>query len=62
MVLPEMLEYFSPEQAARYLALLREKCGWLREQRRENKVWEWFGGANLLVTGRKRDLSWINWL
>ena len=62
MALPEMTGYFSPEQAERYVALLREKCGWLREHRQENKVWEWSGGANLLVTGRKRDLTWINWL
>ena len=62
MALPEMHGYFSPEQAERYVALLREKCSWLREHRQENKVWEWSGGANLLVTGRKRDLTWINWL
>ena len=44
------------------VALLREKCSWLREHRQENKVWEWSGGANLLVTGQKRNLTWINWL
>lgn len=49
--LPEMRELFSKEQAERFLCLLEEKCAWLRGNLKDNSVWEWSGGANLLVTG-----------
>ncbi len=49
--LPEMQELFSKEQAKRFLCLLEEKCAWLRRNLKDNSVWEWNGGANLLLTG-----------
>jgi ubiquinone/menaquinone biosynthesis C-methylase UbiE len=53
MELPEMLEMFSHEQAARYRELLDQKCGFLRSDLTENRIWDWRGNVNLLVTGRK---------
>ena len=53
MALPEMRERFTEEEAAEYRRLIREKCDWRRKNLDENTVWEWLGGANLLVTGRK---------
>jgi hypothetical protein len=51
MELPEMLELISPEQAARYRELVDRKCSFLRSDLTENRIWEWRGTANLLVTG-----------
>ena len=51
MALPEMRENFTEAEAARYRELLDEKCAWLRAHPDENEVWEWQGGANLLITG-----------
>lgn len=51
MALPEMQENFTEEDAARYLELLDEKCAFLRAHPDENGIWEWSGGANLLITG-----------
>lgn len=52
MELPEMTEMFSHEQAARYRDLLDRKCDFLRSDLSENRIWDWRGNANLLVTGR----------
>lgn len=49
--LPEMERYFSGADAARFLELLEEKCAWLEANADENAVWDWDGGANLLITG-----------
>ena len=51
MALPEMKEYFTEADAARYHELLDEKCAWLRTHTDENEIWDWSGGANLLITG-----------
>ncbi len=53
MALPEMAAYFTKEEAEEYRRLIREKCDWRRKNLQENTVWEWMGGCNLLVTGRK---------
>ena len=53
MTLPQMQSLFSSANAARFRTLMQEKCNWLRSHLQENAVWEWYGGANLLVTGRK---------
>ena len=53
MELSQMNALFTQEQAQRYRDLLQEKCAWLRSHLQENSVWEWSGGANLLVTGYK---------
>ena len=51
MELPEMQELFSPEQAARYRELVDQKCSFLRSDLTENRIWDWRGNTNLLVTG-----------
>ena len=51
MGLPEMERYFSRAEAAGYLELLAQKCAWLRANLDENAIWDWNGGANLLLTG-----------
>ena len=51
MELSEMQELVTEEQAARYKDLLRQKCDFLRSDLTENRIWEWSGGANMLVTG-----------
>ena len=55
MELREMQELVSREKAERYRMLLKEKCKWLRSHLQENTIWEWSGGANLLVTGYKPE-------
>lgn len=52
MEFPEMQELFSRAKADRYKELVREKCAYYLERPEENSVWEYVGGANLLVTGR----------
>lgn len=51
--LPQMHTLISEEDAARYMALVEEKCAWLSAHTEENTVWEWYGNANVLITGRK---------
>lgn len=51
MELPEMEAHFSEEDAARFMALLDEKCAWLEANTDENTIWDWNGGTNLLLTG-----------
>ena len=51
MKLPEMQASFSLDDAAQLRMLLEEKCSWLRVHPEENTVWDWYGGANLLLTG-----------
>ena len=51
MELPQMRALFTEEQAARYKELVTLKCDYLRTNIHENAIWEWMGGANLLVTG-----------
>ncbi len=53
MELPEMSEMFSPEEAVRYRELLDRKCDFLLSDLTENRIWDWRGNANLLVTGIK---------
>lgn len=49
--LPEGVKVLPRETAERYLELVREKCKYYREHPEENAIWEFQGGANLLVTG-----------
>ena len=49
--LPEMKKYCTEEEALRFRNLLREKCMYLRENTEENRIWDWQGGANILLTG-----------
>ncbi len=52
MRLEEMKTLFSAEEAARYRALVEEKCAWLSAHPEENGIWDWQGNANVLITGR----------
>ena len=49
--LDEAKRWLTEAEAAEYLALLEEKRNVLLGGIGENAVWEWQGGANLLVTG-----------
>lgn len=51
MELPEMPELFSREKADRYSELLDRKCDFLKSDLTENRIWDWRGNANLIVTG-----------
>ncbi len=53
MKLPKMTDFFSTEDALRYKELLKKKCDYLRENAGENSIWEWDGGANMLIRGIK---------
>ena len=55
MELPQMKPHFCAAQAERYEELLNEKCRFLRSDLDENRIWEWTGGANVLITGRTKD-------
>lgn len=58
MQLPAMKEYVTEEDAELFRSLIREKCAWHRADLDENSIWEWEGGASVLVTGifeGKRD-------
>ncbi|MCD8348352.1 MAG: methyltransferase domain-containing protein [Lachnospiraceae bacterium] len=46
-------ELFSREDAERYLELLDEKRAYYRSHPDENQIWEWNGGANVQVFGKK---------
>lgn len=51
MRLDEARALFSSDDAERYLALLDEKTRFLLDHLDDNGIWEWNGGANVLVTG-----------
>lgn len=53
--LPNIGELLSVEKAERYKELVREKCAYYRANPNENAIWEWYGGANILLTGDKGD-------
>lgn len=46
-------KYLTKDEAALYLSLLHYKCEYYRKHPEENSIWEWSGGANLLVSGVK---------
>lgn len=51
MELEEVWDYISREECERYLELLSAKRDFLLVNNGENRIWEWYGGANVLVTG-----------
>lgn len=53
MELEETEKYFSSDDCDRYLRLLLAKRDFLLRNIGENLIWEWQGGANVLVVGEK---------
>lgn len=51
MELPRFRSCVNDEELIRYQTLLTEKCGYLRNETQENRIWDWTGGANVLLTG-----------
>ena len=50
---PEAREMLSREEGETFCGLLEQKRDYLLAHLRDNRVWEWEGGASLLLTGRK---------
>ncbi|GAB6181624.1 hypothetical protein JCM14036_29430 [Desulfotomaculum defluvii] len=55
MELEETGKYISSEECDQYLSLLLTKRDYLLQNIGENLIWEWHGGANVLVTGEKQQ-------
>lgn len=53
MELDEAQHYISVETKKRYLELLQKRRKTLLNDIEENKIWEWIGGAQLLMCGQK---------
>lgn len=51
--LEEARALFSKEEAEHYLNLLREKRKYYQTHPDENRIWEWNGGANVLISGKR---------
>lgn len=51
MELEEIWTYLSRDDCEEYLQLLLAKRNFLLGNVGENRIWEWYGGANVLVTG-----------
>ena len=54
MKMEEARNLFSTEDAEQYLHLMEEKRRFYETHPDENEIWEWHGGANVLITGKKR--------
>ncbi|MEG6520677.1 class I SAM-dependent methyltransferase [Desulfotomaculum sp. 1211_IL3151] len=57
--LEETGKYISSEECAQYLSLLLAKRDYLLQNIGENLIWEWQGGANVLVTGEVEKEKYI---
>lgn len=55
MEMEEARKLFSREEAEEYLALVEEKRDYYRDHPDENQIWEWNGGANVLIAGEKGE-------
>lgn len=53
MALEQSRHFISHEQAERYLRVLELRKDALLSDIGENKIWEWFGGAQILMCGKK---------
>lgn len=51
--LPTFAQYISNEDAMRYLDLLLSRKNMLLCNLNDNSIWEWFGGAQILMIGQK---------
>ncbi len=49
----EARRLFSKEEAEKYLNLLDEKRKYYQTHPGENQIWEWNGGANVLISGKR---------
>lgn len=53
--LKEARELFSEEDAREYLTLLEQKHNYYKTHPMENEIWEWTGGANVLISGKRKE-------
>lgn len=53
MEFEEAREYFTEKDMGQYFALMQEKYEYYRKHPSENQIWEWNGGANVLIFGKK---------
>lgn len=53
MEFEEARKYFTEKDMDRYLGLMQEKYEYYRKHPEENQIWEWNGGANVLIFGKK---------
>ena len=51
----EARELFSAEDAEKYLHLMEEKRDYYKSHPDENEIWEWNGGANVLISGKRGE-------
>lgn len=51
---PAFNAQWSEEEAQKYESLLQSHRDALSEHPDENEIWDWFGGAQLLISGRKK--------
>lgn len=49
--LPQFKDYMSAEEVSTYIDLLHQEKSCLISNIQENKIWQWEGGANILVSG-----------
>ncbi len=52
LTIPEFSKYLDEECIARYPILLKKRRDQLMDNIGENAIWEWYGGANIMMTGR----------
>ena len=53
MELKEARDLFSKAEAEKYLSLLEQKRDYYKTNPDENEIWEWNGGANVLISGKR---------
>lgn len=57
MEMKEARKLFSKEEAQEYLRLMEEKKEYYKNNPNENAIWEWDGGANILISGKRGKYS-----
>lgn len=53
MEMEEARKLFSKEEAEQYLLLMEEKRDYYKLHPDENEIWEWNGGSNVLIAGKR---------
>ncbi len=56
MELEETYKYLNRDECNEYLNLLLAKRDFLLKNIGENRIWDWYGGANVLVTGKTKEI------
>ncbi|MCR5356367.1 MAG: class I SAM-dependent methyltransferase [Lachnospiraceae bacterium] len=52
---PEAKAFMSEEEISEFTELLKKRRDYLTDHLKDNRIWEWEGGSNLLVTGLKPE-------